>query len=118
MDALDAHVFASVDVGAPYRKRFGNPYAVIHRADIHLSILEAVRANPRVRFHTSTQVRSLEQDEAGAAVSDQNGRRFQADVVIGCDGVKSVIREAIRSEERRVGKECVSTCRSRWSPYH
>src|SRR3546814_12834455 len=26
--------------------------------------------------------------------------------------------EAARSEERRVGKECVSTCRSRWSPYH
>src|SRR3546814_17179907 len=25
---------------------------------------------------------------------------------------------ATRSEERRVGKECVSTCRSRWSPYH
>src|SRR3546814_14505012 len=25
---------------------------------------------------------------------------------------------AVRSEERRVGKECVSTCRSRWSPYH
>src|SRR3546814_14190813 len=27
-------------------------------------------------------------------------------------------RAAARSEERRVGKECVSTCRSRWSPYH
>src|SRR3546814_14835017 len=26
--------------------------------------------------------------------------------------------ERTRSEERRVGKECVSTCRSRWSPYH
>src|SRR3546814_15041768 len=26
--------------------------------------------------------------------------------------------EQVRSEERRVGKECVSTCRSRWSPYH
>src|SRR3546814_12726687 len=26
--------------------------------------------------------------------------------------------ERVRSEERRVGKECVSTCRSRWSPYH
>ena len=26
--------------------------------------------------------------------------------------------KAIRSEERRVGKECQSTCRSRWSPYH
>src|SRR3546814_16994283 len=30
-------------------------------------------------------------------------------------GVRSADR---RSEERRVGKECVSTCRSRWSPYH
>src|SRR3546814_1623871 len=27
-------------------------------------------------------------------------------------------QSVIRSEERRVGKECVSTCRSRWSPYH
>src|SRR3546814_14405626 len=27
-------------------------------------------------------------------------------------------RNVTRSEERRVGKECVSTCRSRWSPYH
>src|SRR3546814_10646387 len=28
------------------------------------------------------------------------------------------VRVVSRSEERRVGKECVSTCRSRWSPYH
>src|SRR3546814_5666089 len=33
--------------------------------------------------------------------------------------VKSSISQSkYRSEERRVGKECVSTCRSRWSPYH
>src|SRR3546814_14267992 len=30
----------------------------------------------------------------------------------------SIASSAARSEERRVGKECVSTCRSRWSPYH
>src|SRR3546814_11502121 len=29
-----------------------------------------------------------------------------------------IFEYAQRSEERRVGKECVSTCRSRWSPYH
>src|SRR3546814_11383551 len=33
----------------------------------------------------------------------------------GCCGLE---RFGQRSEERRVGKECVSTCRSRWSPYH
>src|SRR3546814_14827993 len=40
----------------------------------------------------------------------------------GCDPRSLVIFEgegdAARSEGRRVGKECVSTCRSRWSPYH
>src|SRR3546814_17812684 len=30
----------------------------------------------------------------------------------------AALNDGIRSEERRVGKECVSTCRSRWSPYH
>src|SRR3546814_2660060 len=29
-----------------------------------------------------------------------------------------LVENGFRSEERRVGKECVSTCRSRWSPYH
>src|SRR3546814_18657134 len=33
-------------------------------------------------------------------------------------GNKPVRRAIIRSEERRVGKECVSTCRSSWRPYH
>lgn len=43
MDAVDAKEVVRIDTGAAYRARFDNPYAVIHRADIHLSIYEAVR---------------------------------------------------------------------------
>src|SRR3546814_20279034 len=32
--------------------------------------------------------------------------------------LRNIDRESERSEERRVGKACVRTCRSRWSPYH
>src|SRR3546814_17810081 len=32
--------------------------------------------------------------------------------------IADIVGTTNRSEERRVGKECVSTCRSRWSPYH
>src|SRR3546814_8723525 len=45
-------------------------------------------------------------------------------IAAGCVGIHPICgRPALlplgsRSEERRVGKECVSTCRSRWSPYH
>src|SRR3546814_16987450 len=34
------------------------------------------------------------------------------------DAYRAYIVRTLRSEERRVGKECVSTCRFRWSPYH
>src|SRR3546814_14144585 len=46
----------------------------------------------------------------------------QSSVVLGQQatwaGVTRYLRRPVRSEERRVGKECFSTCRSRWSPYH
>src|SRR3546814_14499703 len=34
------------------------------------------------------------------------------------DGAVIIIENCLRSEERRVGKECVRTCSSRWQPYH
>src|SRR3546814_11068238 len=45
--------------------------------------------------------------------------RIPRDVLVICLGKSTYARcGIIRSEERRVGKECVSTCRSRWTPYH
>src|SRR3546814_7469757 len=48
-----------------------------------------------------------------------NGRtgKLEGSLTIATGGVIP-IKIDLRSEERRVGKECVSTCRSRWSPYH
>src|SRR3546814_6121248 len=48
--------------------------------------------------------------EAAPAAGRRVGRRRE--------GLLGPPRFRMRSEERRVGKECVSTCRSRWSPYH
>src|SRR3546814_6277897 len=42
----------------------------------------------------------------------------RGDVIVTADAPTEVADQFERSEERRVGKECVSTCRSRWSPYH
>src|SRR3546814_8052211 len=43
---------------------------------------------------------------------------FRMPLVNLIDGAGGTVTSMRRSEERRVGKECVSTCRSRWSPYH
>src|SRR3546814_11632763 len=58
-------------------------------------------------------------DEAALAVEAAPVQRralVRAGIHVG-EGMVAVAHHE-RSEERRVGKECVSTCRSRWSPYH
>src|SRR3546814_13518062 len=54
------------------------------------------------------------------AVKSLYGRLGRGRIAILDDGTLTAADRAVlaRSEERRVGKECVSTCRSRWSPYH
>lgn len=102
MDAIDASPIAVVEVGETYRQRFGNPYAVIHRADIHLSILEAVQAHPLIRVHTGTRACAWHQNDAGVSVTDQHGRRHVGDALVGCDGVRSIIRESLVGDTHRV----------------
>ncbi|EML8045227.1 3-hydroxybenzoate 6-monooxygenase [Pseudomonas aeruginosa] len=102
MDAIDAREVARIDVGEAFRKRFGTPYGVIHRADIHRSILEAVQKNPLIRFQTSTRIETLVADATGVSLSDSRGNRYRADAVIGCDGVKSVIRQTLLGDDVRV----------------
>lgn len=107
MDAIDGQEVATFVVGEAFRQRFGNPYAVIHRADFHLSIYEAVRESPLITFLTSVRVADIIDDRAGATVIDTEGRSYMADAVIGCDGVKSVVREKLVGDEPRVSGHVV-----------
>jgi salicylate hydroxylase len=102
MDAIDAQEVVRIETGEAFRRRFGGPYAVIHRADIHLSILEAVRENPLIQFRTSTHVQDVHVGAKGVDVVDTKGNVYKADAVIGCDGVKSVVREQTIGGTHRV----------------
>src|SRR3546814_20778523 len=56
---------------------------------------------------------------AVAVVADTERRSATGTPVVVVCGQRGVLGgQVARSEERRVGKECVSTCRYRWSPYH
>jgi 2-polyprenyl-6-methoxyphenol hydroxylase-like FAD-dependent oxidoreductase len=107
MDAVDGTEVGTFPVDQGFRDRFRNPYAVIHRADIHTSIYEAVAQSPLIEFFTSTHVTELIQGENEATVIDSNGNRFTGDAVIGCDGVKSVIRDKLIGDEARVSGHVV-----------
>ena len=60
LDAIDESVVCSVRFDEAFRRRFGNPYAVIHRADVHTSLLEGVQESGRVEVLTHTRVERVE----------------------------------------------------------
>jgi 3-hydroxybenzoate 6-monooxygenase len=103
-DAIDEFQIGRIDTGEAFRKRFGNPYAVIHRADIHKCLLEAAVETGKVAFFTHTRIERVEQDEAAGTVTaiDQNGKRWVGQALIGADGGKSVVRAQYVNDPPRV----------------
>src|SRR5689334_1535175 len=95
MDAVDESEVACVPVGEAFRARFRNPYAVTHRADMHLSLLEGVQATERIEVLTSRQVERVEQDARGVVAIDHTGARHVGAALIACDGVKSTVRQQL-----------------------
>src|SRR6187549_1172784 len=75
MDAVDETLVGEIPTGPDFQARFRNPYAVIHRADMHLSLLEGVRAQTGVEVITSTRVLGFEEDAQGVVVVDAGGGR-------------------------------------------
>ena len=106
-DALDETLVGRIPTGEAFRKRFGNPYAVIHRADVHGSLLEGAKASDRIEVATSTQVQRIEQDDTGVTVFDARGNRHRGVALIGADGVKSAVRRQYVGDEARVSGHVV-----------
>ena len=92
-DAVDEYQVGTIPTGAAFRERFGNPYAVIHRADVHGSLLEGAQATGRIEIATSTTVERVEQDDTGVTVIDAKGGRHRGRFLIAADGVKSAVRK-------------------------
>ncbi len=92
MDGVDGQEISHVDIGDDFRARFKNPYAVIHRADLHSVFLDACRAHPNVALVNDVVVTGYENTATGAKVLTETGRVFEGAAVIGADGVNSNIR--------------------------
>ena len=106
-DALDESLVARVPVGAAFRERFGNPYAVIHRADVHQSLLEGAQESGHIEVLTSTSVQRVEQDDAGITVHDAKGNAHRGIALIGADGVRSAVRQQYVGDDARVSGHVV-----------
>ena len=92
MDAKTAEDITSIPLDEPFRKFYGNPYAVVHRADLHGVLLKFCEASPLVDIRTSHVVTGYEQDGTSATLLCKDRDPIKGRILIGAEGLRSPIR--------------------------
>src|SRR5215831_9327401 len=96
-DALDGSVLTRLDLRDTER-RYGSPYMVIHRSDLHTMFLSACR-DAGAELLTSQHVTGYENVPGGAAVTLEDGTVQRARLVVAADGLHSVARQLLAKDE-------------------
>jgi len=115
--------------GAEAERRYGAPYLLLHRGDLHAAILSAVPADS-IRFNK--KLSDIDRGGAGITLRFADGSRATVDAVVGADGVHSRVREILLGPERPtftgrvahrtvfpsalMGDFAVDTCTKWWGP--
>ena len=92
MDAKTAEEICHILLDEPFRNRMGNPYAVVHRADLHGIMLEACIAHDLIELRTRQCVDTYAQDGGTVTAFIKNEAPLTGAGLIAADGLNSVIR--------------------------
>ncbi len=95
MDALTAEEIIHIDLGERFRARFKNPYAVVHRGDLHGVFLRACRAHHNVELKVNSEVVGYEQNGTHVTARLASGEAHTGSVLIGADGLWSNVRKQV-----------------------
>ncbi|GAB1688969.1 3-hydroxybenzoate 6-monooxygenase [Krasilnikovia sp. M28-CT-15] len=95
MDGTTDKQIASMPLTGEFRRRFGNPYAVVHRIDLYAPLLEACRASDAIELRTEAAVDGYEQTEDGVTVRLASGDSVTGAALVGADGINSRVRQQV-----------------------
>jgi salicylate hydroxylase len=100
MDAITGEEITHIDLGEEFRATFKNPYAVVHRGDLHGVLLKACRDSKQIELKVSSEVVSYEQDGVGVTARLGSGERVTGSALIGADGLWSNVRKQVVGDGR------------------
>ena len=88
------------DLGGESIERYGFPYMMFHRGDLHAVLLDAIRRERPDAIHLGRKCIGIAQDGDGATMAFENGETATAPLVVGADGVQSRVRLAVFGADR------------------
>jgi salicylate hydroxylase len=83
------------DLGTNAEARYGSPFWLVHRGDLHAVLVQALGERAPNAVHVGARCMGFEQDADGVALLLENGERVSGDALIGADGVHSNIRSRL-----------------------
>lgn len=98
MDAMNGQQLAALPVGASFVKRYGFPYFVTHRADLHSALFEACKKDPLIKLSAGRQVSEIKDRDEYVELSFSDGSQSHSPAVIGADGINSTIRRHLMDD--------------------
>jgi salicylate hydroxylase len=91
-----------IPLGAAHERRHGAPYFQIHRSDLHVALQRAVQALDAQAVTLNARVVSIDEGKGGATLKFDALPPQQAELVIGADGIKSVVRRHVIGDDHPV----------------
>ena len=88
------------DLGEDCRARFGAPYWMVHRGDLHQVLARAVQARAPGCITLGTRIVKAQPSGSGVELQTAEGRVVQADALIAADGVHSLLRQQCLGEDK------------------
>jgi salicylate hydroxylase len=80
-------------------EQYGAPYAFVHRADLHAALVEAVREYDAAALSPGAECIAVREQRRRAVLEFADGSDAEADLVVGCDGIRSRVRTALFGDE-------------------
>ena len=100
MDAMSGDEIMHIPLDEPFRKRFGNPYAVVHRGDLYGVLLQGCQDSDLIQLRVNADVTGYDQDESGVSARLANGERVTGTALIGADGLWSNVRKGVVGDDQ------------------
>ena len=88
------------DLGQQSVERYGVPYLMLHRRDLHAVLAGAIAHADPGALHLGKKCVAVTQNESGAIVRFEDGETVRASAVIGADGINSKVRESLFGKDR------------------
>src|SRR6188508_2977286 len=94
-DGASGGILQRIDLGSRFEQRFGEPYRVIHRADLQAGLLSAADASRAVTLRCGAPVESFTEATGSVVVRLAGGETCSGTALIGADGIGSTVRRQL-----------------------